>query len=166
MCIRDRFLEGPVATQEEADALFERAAAVVGAANVVNNYVVRADAPSSNDGNVRIAQAVLFAPGSATIAEQFIPVLELGSSVMVLNPQVTMFVEGHTDSVGSDSSNQILSEDRAQAVVDYLVDRGIDPSRLVAVGFGESRPIADNETAEGQQLNRRIEVRLLDLLTE
>jgi len=158
------YLEGPVQTQEQADALFERAIAVVGPDNVVNNYVVRPDAPPALDGNVRVEQAVLFATGSAQISEEFIPTLELGVAVMALNPQVNMVVQGHTDSVGSESSNQDLSERRAQAVVEYLVGRGIDRSRLDAVGFGESTPVATNDTAEGRQINRRIEVELLDLL--
>ena len=158
------YLEGPVQTQAQADELYERAVAVVGPDNVVNNYVVRPDAPESTDGNVRVEQAVLFRIGSATISEEFIPTLELGVAVMNLNPQVQMVVEGHTDSVGDDIFNRRLSERRAQAVVDYLVGRGVERDRLEAVGFGESDPVASNDTAEGRQLNRRIEVNLLDLL--
>lgn len=66
-------------------------------------------------------------------------------------------VEGHTDNVGDDASNQILSERRANAVVVYLRDNNVDSSRLSARGFGEIMPIAPNETAQGRALNRRIE---------
>ncbi len=158
------FLEGAVQTQEQADALYGRAIAVVGPDNVVNNYVVRPDAPPALDGNVRVEQAVLFETGSSVIAEQFIPTLELGVAVMALNPQVQMVVQGHTDSVGSDESNLVLSKQRAQAVVDYLVSRGVDLARLEAVGLGEAAPVAPNDSGEGRQINRRIEVDLLDLL--
>ena len=160
------YLEGPVATQEEADTLYERAVEVMGFDNVINEYVIRPDAPPASSGNVRVEQAVLFETGSAVIAEEFFPTLELGVLVMTLNPQVTMIVEGHTDSVGSDQLNQALSERRAQAVVEYLVSRGIARDRLEPVGFGESSPVASNDNAAGRQINRRIEVELLDLLSD
>lgn len=71
-------------------------------------------------------------------------------------------VEGHTDSVGAEGYNQGLSERRARAVRDYLVSRGISGGRISAAGFGETRPIATNDTPEGRFLNRRVEVRFLD----
>ena len=73
-------------------------------------------------------------------------------------------VSGHTDSVGSEASNQTLSEQRAQAVVDYFTDAGIDPSRLHAQGFGETRPVAPNthqdgaDNPDGRAQNRRVEI--------
>lgn len=67
-------------------------------------------------------------------------------------------VEGHTDSVGSDAANMRLSKDRAEAVRAYLVSRGVDASRITAVGKGESSPIAGNETPEGRANNRRVEI--------
>lgn len=82
------------------------------------------------------------------------------------NPSVSIEVSGHTDSRGNDEYNLKLSEDRAQAVVDYLIRNGIPSSRLTAVGYGETRPIARNENADltdnpvGRQLNRRIEISL------
>lgn len=159
------FLEGPVRDQETADRFYEAAAAVVGPDNVVNNYVVRPDAPETVDGNVRVEQAILFDTSSATISDAFIPTLDLAVLVMGLNPQVQLIVEGHTDSVGPADGNLELSERRAQSVVDYLVGRGTDRDRLQAVGFGETVPIADNDTEEGRQINRRIEFELLDLLS-
>ncbi len=73
-------------------------------------------------------------------------------------PQTTTVVEGHTDSVGSDAYNQGLSERRANAVRDVLVNQyGIGGERVNAVGYGESRPVADNATAEGRAINRRVE---------
>jgi len=69
-------------------------------------------------------------------------------------------VEGHTDAVGADAYNQSLSERRAGSVRDYLVGKGIDASRLSTAGYGESQPVADNETAEGRALNRRVELKV------
>jgi OOP family OmpA-OmpF porin len=67
-------------------------------------------------------------------------------------------VEGHTDSIASDDYNQALSERRARAVAKWLDDYGIDGSRLTAKGYGESKPVAENDTAAGRQKNRRVEV--------
>lgn len=84
------------------------------------------------------------------------------------NPSVRIEVAGHTDSRGNDDYNLRLSRERAQAVVDYLIRNGISSSRLRAVGYGETRPIARNENADltdnpiGRQLNRRIEIKLLE----
>ena len=72
--------------------------------------------------------------------------------------QTTTVVEGHTDSVGTDAYNQRLSERRANAVRDVLVNQyGLDGSRVDSVGYGESRPVADNSTEEGRAINRRVE---------
>ncbi|PIU57700.1 MAG: hypothetical protein COS89_03870, partial [Deltaproteobacteria bacterium CG07_land_8_20_14_0_80_38_7] len=71
-------------------------------------------------------------------------------------PQIALIgVEGHTDWIGSDAYNEKLSDKRANAVRDYLIKKGIAEERLVAKGFGESRPIADNNTTQGRALNRR-----------
>ena len=70
-------------------------------------------------------------------------------------------MEGHTDATGADNYNQTLSERRANAVMDYLADKGVDASRLSAKGLGESSPIAPNDTRDGRALNRRVELRLV-----
>lgn len=74
------------------------------------------------------------------------------------NPSLRVIVEGHTDSVGSDAYNLKLSERRAQAVENYLVRQGIDASRIETRGYGESKPISSNQTAEGRARNRRVEI--------
>jgi OOP family OmpA-OmpF porin len=75
-------------------------------------------------------------------------------------PTRSVSVEGHTDATGADDYNQALSERRANAVMDHLAGKGVSPARLSAKGFGESNPIATNETREGRALNRRVELRL------
>jgi OOP family OmpA-OmpF porin len=74
------------------------------------------------------------------------------------NPTMRVSVEGHTDAIGSEAYNLKLSERRADAVRDYMVSEGIDPSRISTEGFGKTRPVADNSTAEGRAENRRVEI--------
>ncbi len=90
---------------------------------------------------------------------------ELNRLIKLMNDVPTLKIElsGHTDSQGSDSYNQGLSERRAQAVVDFVTKGGISASRLVSAGYGETQPIATNETKEGRQLNRRTEFKVLSL---
>ena len=78
--------------------------------------------------------------------------------VMQDNPSIRLSIEGHTDSIGSDAYNQKLSERRANAVREYMVSKGISSSRLTTRGFGKSKPIASNKTAEGRAENRRVEL--------
>ncbi|MFP5419759.1 MAG: OmpA family protein, partial [Gammaproteobacteria bacterium] len=77
-------------------------------------------------------------------------------------PQRKVLIEGHTDSTGSASYNQALSERRAEAVQKALTERGIDGGRIAMRGYGKSSPVANNETAAGRQLNRRVEIVLSD----
>ena len=70
-------------------------------------------------------------------------------------------ISGHTDDVGKEEYNRGLSQARAESVRDYLLGRGIAPDRVVARGYGESRPVADNATEEGRRINRRTEVKIL-----
>ena len=86
--------------------------------------------------------------------------IERIAQVLVRYPQTTIVVEGHTDSSGSDAYNQGLSERRALSVQRLLVDRGIVPARISTVGYGETRPVATNDTPEGRQMNRRVEIRV------
>ncbi len=85
-------------------------------------------------------------------------ILDRAVKTLKEHPDVKVVVEGHTDSVGSDAYNKKLSERRAEAVKRYLVRHGVDPSRVRTEGYGKSRPVADNNTAEGRAKNRRAEV--------
>jgi OOP family OmpA-OmpF porin len=76
-------------------------------------------------------------------------------------PSRRVSVEGHTDATGPEAYNQGLSERRAKSVRDYLVGKGVDGSKLATVGYGESQPIASNDTREGRALNRRVELRMV-----
>lgn len=98
-----------------------------------------------------------FEVGSAQLSDEAMVLLDSAIDILQDNPTTVLTVEGHTDDVGSDGDNRLLSEARAQAVVDYLVAGGVGEARLAAVGYGESQPIADNGTAEGRAENRRIQ---------
>lgn len=99
---------------------------------------------------------VLFAVDSASLSSESRGVLDQANAVFVEFPKTAIVAQGHTDSTGSEEHNQGLSQRRADAVRSYLISRGIDQSRIVALGFGESEPIADNTTAEGRDRNRRV----------
>jgi outer membrane protein OmpA-like peptidoglycan-associated protein len=89
--------------------------------------------------------------------------IELDKVVQLLqdNPAVRIQIEGHTDNVGSATDNQKLSENRAKAVISYLNSKGISLTRLIAKGFGATKPIADNTTEEGRAQNRRTELKII-----
>ena len=87
----------------------------------------------------------------------------LDKAVAVLKEHATVRIEiaGHTDNAGTPEANRTLSQQRADAVRQYFIDKGIDGARLTAVGFGPDKPIADNATPAGRAKNRRVEFRLL-----
>jgi outer membrane protein W/outer membrane protein OmpA-like peptidoglycan-associated protein len=99
---------------------------------------------------------LLFDFDSAELRPESITELERVVTFMGDVPFAKALVEGHTDSVGTEEYNQALSDRRAKAVFDYLTSRGVDPARLSSIGHGELKPIADNTTAEGRQMNRRV----------
>ncbi|MGE0079677.1 MAG: OmpA family protein [Thiohalomonadaceae bacterium] len=101
---------------------------------------------------------VFFQTASANIAPGATSTIDKVAEVLEDKPDQRIVIEGHTDSVGTASYNQRLSELRAQAVKDLIVARGIDAERIAIYGYGESRPVASNENAAGRQLNRRVEI--------
>lgn len=160
------YLEGAVPTEESAAAIVAIAGAVLGPDNVINEYVVDPRASDPGEGNVRVDDPVLFLYGSAVIAPEFEPLLGQALALMSLRPSVTLTIVGHTDSDGSEEFNLALSQERSDAVVQWLVERGVDPVRLSTIAKGESEPIATNDTEEGRQANRRIQVFIENLLAD
>ena len=106
---------------------------------------------------------ITFAFGSADLDSRFFPVLDSVSKVVKKYDQTLVEVAGHTDSIGSEDWNQSLSERRANTVAQYMISRGIVRERTIVVGAGENLPVADNSTAEGRALNRRVELSLLPI---
>jgi len=80
------------------------------------------------------------------------------SGIVLAYPDLKLAIEGNTDSVGSDTMNQTLSERRASSVMDYLAKQNIPASSMTSEGFGKSQPVASNDTSEGRQQNRRVEL--------
>lgn len=108
-----------------------------------------------------VLENIFFESGSARLRLE--SRLDLDRLVYLLrqNPHLKIQINGHTDSVGNEEDNQLLSEERAMAVRQHLIEQGIDAKRLSAKGFGETRPIASNDTPEGRQRNRRTEFQII-----
>ena len=113
--------------------------------------------------SLELKEKVYFDTGKATIKPASYSLLDEVAQALKNHPEVKkVSVDGHTDSVGGAKFNQRLSDQRANAIRDYLVKKGIDPSRLVAKGYGETKPIASNKTAAGREQNRRVELNIVD----
>ena len=106
------------------------------------------------------AKTILFNSGKSSFQAKTMPVLQAINTILKEYPAANFSIEGHTDSDGSNEFNQKLSEERANAVKQYLIDNGISASRLTSKGFGETSPIDTNKTAAGKANNRRVEVKL------
>jgi OOP family OmpA-OmpF porin len=109
------------------------------------------------DSAVVITQQVNFATNKAVISPVSFALLDTVAAALTDFPLIRVEVQGHTDDRGSDKKNLKLSQSRAQAVRDYLIAKGIEPFRMTAQGYGESRPIETNKTSDGRAANRRVE---------
>jgi outer membrane protein OmpA-like peptidoglycan-associated protein len=98
-----------------------------------------------------------FESGKSTIKRSSHAILDQIATMMIENPAYLLDIKGHTDNVGNAAKNQILSEERANAVKTYLEGKGVEAARMTAAGFGDTTPIADNKTAAGRAKNRRVE---------
>lgn len=105
---------------------------------------------------------VHFDSGKSTLRSESFASLNEIAQALRLRTELTVEIAGHTDDVGNDQANLSLSQARAEAVVKYLVSKGVSAKQLQAKGYGESQPIADNATPEGRQANRRTEARILN----
>jgi OOP family OmpA-OmpF porin len=131
--------------------------------STIEKLFSRDEARISREGNTLILRLVglTFGSGKADIKPEARPLLEKVYQASDVFPRSQIVIEGHTDSYGSDDTNLALSRRRAQAVKDYLSSQfGVAAFRISAVGYGETRPIANNETAQGRARNRRIDVRI------
>ena len=111
-----------------------------------------------------ITQKIHFEFNRSNIRPISYPIIDDVAYLLQRNPQISLVrVEGHTDWIGSDAYNKILSERRANSVRNYLIQKGIAPSRLIAEGYGETRPVADNNTVQGRARNRRTEFTVVNV---
>jgi outer membrane protein OmpA-like peptidoglycan-associated protein len=112
---------------------------------------------------LNIPSGITFAYNSAAVQPQFQRTLDQVASTLAEYNQTYIDVYGHTDATGSDAYNQTLSERRASSVADYLAGRGVQQARIGTRGYGETQPIAENDTPDGQAANRRVEVKIVPI---
>jgi len=105
-----------------------------------------------------IALNILFETGKSTIQNESLPIVDQIYELMKSDVTLKISVEGHTDNVGDAVSNKKLSHDRAKAVMDALIAKGVDKTRMSFVGWGQEKPVADNRSEEGRAKNRRVEI--------
>jgi len=157
-------LDGPVPSQEVLDLFAEHATDLVGETNVVNNVVVDPGAPMPANGNLRVNSAVVFSAGDTEIPREYGATMNQTVMFMQRRPDVTLIVEGHSDSDGAPEAKVRSSEDRANAIADWLALSGIPPERLKVIGYGDARPTASNDTEQGKAANRRVDLEYVNLL--
>lgn len=138
-------------------------AALLGRANSSEGQSRSAAHSEAHDsGLVLTLGDVVFDAGKASLQPSALTAIDRLAQLLGVYPERSVRIEGYTDSLGDDAANQQLSERRAAAVRDELLARGVAAERIEAVGYGETRPIADNGTESGRQKNRRIDIVLLD----
>ncbi|HUI30327.1 MAG TPA: OmpA family protein [Candidatus Acidoferrales bacterium] len=120
--------------------------------------IVANDILEALNNNGHIALNILFDTGKSTIKPESQSIVDEIYKTLNENPGLKVSIEGHTDNVGDPALNKKLSEDRASAVMNALIAKGIDKSRLLSAGWGDTKPIADNSTDDGRAKNRRVEI--------
>jgi outer membrane protein OmpA-like peptidoglycan-associated protein len=131
--------------------------------------VVKAEPPKKDEGLLKDLDTkgfidiygINFDIGKATVKPESFPIIDQIVTYLDNHPQMRIVIEGHTDNTGSVSLNQTLSEKRAQSIKAEIVKRGIDPGRMETIGYGSSKPVADNGTAAGRTQNRRVTIKKL-----
>jgi outer membrane protein OmpA-like peptidoglycan-associated protein len=105
-----------------------------------------------------IALNILFETGKSQIQAESLTIVDQIFELLHSDPSLKISVEGHTDNVGDAAGNKKLSTDRAKSVMNALIAKGIEASRLTSTGWGQEKPVADNRTEEGRASNRRVEI--------
>lgn len=165
-------LLGAVLGEGEADEILAGAAVGAGIGAGVGAYMDRQEEKLARIPGTTVERVgddmllvhfdsdILFEVNSASLDPRSRSALDEFAGVLLEFRKTSVVIQGHTDATGSEVYNQSLSERRAASVVNYLIGRGIDASRMVAVGYGESQPVATNDTETGRSLNRRVNVLL------
>jgi OOP family OmpA-OmpF porin len=123
---------------------------------ITNNYVITEEDRQIVNEAIRNLE---FEFAKASIRDRSFPYLNRVAEMLVLKG-FSLKLGGHTDAIGSNAANMILSKNRAESVKNYLVSRGVNVGKIEAVGYGESQPVSSNKTAAGRQKNRRVEFTL------
>ncbi len=149
------------AKAREAEIARRQAEEALAKARELEKQLADLQATQTDRGLVLTLGDVLFETGKAELMGSALRNIDKVAEFLLQYPDRNVLVEGHTDNVGSDSYNLDLSERRANAVRLALIQRGVAPERIIARGFGESQPVASNETVSGRQQNRRVEIVIL-----
>ena len=149
--------EKPLLISEENEYV-SRQNQPINSLDTINQSIIK---ESENLKNGIVLNNIFFNYNKATLRPESKTELENLIKLMNDNPNIKIEISGHTDNIGSAAYNQKLSESRAKAVVDYLIEHGIERSRLSYRGYGFDKPIAPNDTEEGRQLNRRVEFKII-----
>lgn len=163
---RDIELRGRISVNESAAPLMSQLAQITGVRRVHSTLQVFDPAVENQAKLARFAQSlaliditsVAFQPGSTTITPESDNALAKLHELLKQHPEGRIRIEGHTDNTGPDTVNLKVSRDRASAVANYLMARGIPADQLIVTGYGSTQPIADNTTDIGRSRNRRIEI--------
>lgn len=149
------------ARELEANLAKQEAELASAAADSMRMQLESLTARNEARGQVMTLSGDVFAPGQATLRPEARANLSRVVAFVQAEPSAAVRIEGHTDDRGSENLNQVLSQKRAEAVRDALIEEGVDAARLQAVGMGESQPVADNASEQGRSRNRRVDVVLL-----
>lgn len=157
------YLRGKVPAEAVATEIVTKAGMVVGPQNVHNEYTIDPTVPIDVAAPIYVEDVVLFGFNSVKVEEPFLPILDLGTLLMSQNPNVRITIVTRTDAVGSEATNLEVSQQRGQAVKNYWVKKGIDPSRITIDARGEA-DAKDSDDAKTAALNRRAEFIITGLL--
>jgi outer membrane protein OmpA-like peptidoglycan-associated protein len=158
---QDVILGGRVPSEQDRQVIASAVRTILAPANVVDRLEVVDWATKAKvlaeELTRRLGYQLTFVDSQADLTSASQILLQPVASALEANPRVRLGIGVHTDNRGTPESNRTLTQGRAERVRNYLVELGIAPERLVAIGFGDSRPIADNTSREGRAQNRRIE---------
>ncbi|MBN1337525.1 MAG: OmpA family protein [Deltaproteobacteria bacterium] len=165
----DRDTDGCPDLDEDNDGIPDDVDGCPAVAENVNGYLDDDGCPDDKPQRIEITrdqivikEQIQFETGKARIRPMSFPILDDVIQVLRDYPAIRVRIEGHTDNVGEDAMNARLSKSRADAVFEYIIGKGVDARRLTTEGFGETRPIDSNLSAEGRQRNRRVEFHILE----
>ncbi len=160
------YLEGMVPDDAASNLIQSAMENAVGESQVINNFEISSDAvfDPSLPIQLTVAETVLFQTGASNVADNYRPLIGLAVQLMESREEAILTIVGHTDDIGEEELNLRLSSERAQATADALISLGVDSTRLMTEGRGESEPLVSNDTREGRQTNRRVEFLISGLL--
>ncbi len=160
------YLEGSVPDEATSRRIEDAAQQALGVDRVINNFEISDQAffDPNQPVSLNVSETVQFVSGTAQVAPEYEPLIDLAVQLMVAQPDATLSVTGHTDDRGEEEANAKLSLDRAEAVAAEITARGVVQARLKVEGRGETEPIASNDSPEGRSTNRRVEFLLSGLL--